>query len=121
VLQHRGVPLEAIHPKLYAFFFVGYCLVHDYWVSGKDFYMMRIHYFHNFTNRHLIELFGTITDLEEAEQKAVLKAIKQWEDSMLSDSQVEKLSEVLEQHRQQHESVYLLLIDRKAFGLTPEL
>ena len=40
---------------------------------------------------------------------------------MLSDSQVEKLSEVLEQHRQQHESVYLLLIDRKTFGLTPEL
>ena len=95
--------------------------VHDYWVSGKDFYTMRIHYFHNFSNRHLIELFGTITDLEEAEQKAVLKAIKQWEDSMLSDSQVEKLSEVLEQHRQQHESVYLLLIDRKTFGLTPEL
>src|ERR1700733_8252028 len=43
--------------------------VHDYWVSGKDFYTMRIHYFHNFTNRHLIELLGTITDLEESEQK----------------------------------------------------
>lgn len=51
--------------------------IRDYWVSAKDFYMMRIHY--GFTNRHLIEIFGVIADLNTIERNAVLEAIDKWE------------------------------------------
>jgi hypothetical protein len=51
--------------------------IHDYWVSGKDFHMMRIHY--NLSNRHLIEVFGVIADLNSVERDAVLQAIGRWE------------------------------------------
>jgi hypothetical protein len=53
--------------------------IHDYWVSGKEFYSMRIHYDYNFTNRTLIEIFGAITDLGSEEKNAVMLAIAKWE------------------------------------------
>jgi hypothetical protein len=51
--------------------------IRDYWVSSEDFHMMRIHY--NLTNRHLIEIFGVIADLNPEERNAVLQAISKWE------------------------------------------
>lgn len=49
--------------------------IHDYWVSGAEFYSMRIHFFYKFTNRTLIEIFEAITGLSSEERATVLQAI----------------------------------------------
>jgi hypothetical protein len=53
--------------------------IHDYWVSDEIFYSVRIHYFYQFTNRTLIEIFGIITTLASEEKSAVMEAIAEWE------------------------------------------
>ncbi len=41
--------------------------IRAYWVSGKEFYSMRIHYPYNVTGRTLIEIVAAIADLNSEE------------------------------------------------------
>jgi hypothetical protein len=59
----------------------GFDPIHDYWVSGKDFYSMAIHYMVNGTDRIEIEIFGLVPGVSEEERKAVMSAIEKWNGS----------------------------------------
>jgi hypothetical protein len=53
--------------------------IHDFWISGREFYEVSIHYFYQMTNRTLIEIFEPIKNLDAKEREAVLKAIDEWD------------------------------------------
>ena len=53
--------------------------IHDFWISGKEFYSMSIHFFYQGTNHNLIQIFDPIKDLDAKERQAALKAIGEWE------------------------------------------
>jgi hypothetical protein len=54
--------------------------IHDYWVAGKDFYSVTIHYFYKGTPINLIEIYRPHINehVDADERKAVLKAIAEW-------------------------------------------
>jgi len=54
--------------------------IHDYWVAGKDFYSVAIHYFYKGSPINVIEIYRpAITEhIESAERKVVLEAISEW-------------------------------------------
>jgi len=53
---------------------------HDYWVAGKNFYSVAIHYFYKGTPINLFQIYlPHITEhIAADERKAVLKAIAEW-------------------------------------------
>lgn len=55
--------------------------IHDYWVAGRRFYSMSIHFACLGTNRTVIQIFDEINGLDSKEKQAVLKAITTWESS----------------------------------------
>jgi hypothetical protein len=56
----------------------GFDPAHDFWVSGKTFYSMRIHC--GGTPSNVIEIFSPIkSGIEQAERDALLKATGEWE------------------------------------------
>jgi hypothetical protein len=59
----------------------GFDPVHDYWVTGRNFHSVSIHYMYKGTPYNLIEIYEPpiTTEIVQAEQDAVLQAIAQWE------------------------------------------
>ena len=53
--------------------------VHNFWVTGSEFYRATIYPAGEMSSRQRVELFDLVTDVTPQERKAVLAAIKQWE------------------------------------------
>jgi hypothetical protein len=58
----------------------GFDPVHDYWVSHRQFYAVTIHYMYKSSPLNVIEIHQppVTNQIDEAERKAVLKAIEEW-------------------------------------------
>jgi len=60
----------------------GFDPVHDYWVAGRDFHSVSIHYFYKGAPLNLIEIYDPpiTAGIEAEERDAVLRAIGEWEE-----------------------------------------
>jgi hypothetical protein len=59
----------------------GFDPVHDFWVSGRNFHPVSLHFFYKGTAVNFIEIYDPpiATGIDQAEREAVLKAIAEWE------------------------------------------
>jgi hypothetical protein len=59
----------------------GFDPVHDFWVAGRNFHSVAIHYFYKGSPYNLIQIYEPplTSGIEQAERDAVLKTIAEWE------------------------------------------
>jgi hypothetical protein len=57
--------------------------IHTSWVSGTDFYKVKVHPPGDISNRQVVEILGLNSEIEPEERSATFEAIKAWETQLV--------------------------------------